>query len=731
MHRADVDAWLIELAPVDGTAVVSTAAAALGVDDASRIEAFLARRQAIIVLDNCEHVLDEAARLAERLARAGDDVTVLATSRERLAIHGEHTWLLPPLSDVDAAALFDERSAEDVIDDGDLVKRICARLDGLPLAVELAAARTRALALDDIVERLDDRFRLLTTGSRTAEPRQQTLRSVVDWSHELLFAGEQALFRRLSVFAGRFGLDDAEQVCTGDDVPAEDVVDLLGHLVDKSLVVAATQDHQSRYHLLETLREYGRQQLDRAGESDATRARHLEWLVGLTHEAEHELRGPDQQRWASRMSECRHDVRAAIEWALAHERPCDALAAAKAMAYAWYLDGNVAEGHALLSEALAACDDPAPDDRCTALAWIGWFGQHGASPMAESVAHIDAAIEAGRVARRGPSSSRASSAPFSVSIGSARRGCRCSMTRPSGWNASGTPGPRQCCCGQRARSRRNLGDADGAAKLLRSSYEHYEAVGDRWGTVLPAARLGELALDQGRYDEAFDMMTKAFEAIATTRTSAFQAASIAASLGLVATMQGRDVEADAWHARAIAMATDGGYPRVVAQAHNSMGVAARQRGDLEEAERLHREALATLAPIGPVVGEALALTSLGTLADLAGHLDEATSLHFDAFVAASRSNDSRPMAASIEGLAAVEGARGNGLAAATLLGTASSVRSRIAAAVYPLEQVDIDRAANRAAALVGDDAAAAARAAGAERSADVLALLDQRKLPEG
>ena len=200
------------------------------------------------MVDNCEHVIDEAARVVERLLRAGSGVRVLATSRERLGVAGEVLWTVPPLAAADASSLFLERAEAGGLrprpDDAAVVERICDRLDGLPLAVELAAARTRSLSLDDIVERIDDRFRLLTTGGRTAEPRQQTLRSVVDWSYDLLFADEQRVFRRLSVFAGGFDLAAAEAVCAGDDVAVGDVVDILGHLVDKSLVSVAGREQR-------------------------------------------------------------------------------------------------------------------------------------------------------------------------------------------------------------------------------------------------------------------------------------------------------------------------------------------------------------------------------------------------------------------------------------------------------------------------------------------------------
>ena len=212
--------WLIELASLrDPRDVAAAVATVLGLDDAARLEPFLADKDVLLVVDNCEHVIDEAASVVERLLRAGAGVRVLATSREGLGVAGEIRWTVPPLALDESSALFRERAEagglDTAADDAALIERICDRLDGLPLAVELAAARTRSLSLGDIVERIDDRFRLLTTGGRTVEPRQQTLRRVVDWSYDLLFADEQRVFRRLSVFAGGFDLAAAEAVCRG------------------------------------------------------------------------------------------------------------------------------------------------------------------------------------------------------------------------------------------------------------------------------------------------------------------------------------------------------------------------------------------------------------------------------------------------------------------------------------------------------------------------------------
>jgi predicted ATPase/DNA-binding SARP family transcriptional activator len=276
--------WLVELASLtDAGQVGAAVATAIGLDDLSHLDEYVTNREMLILLDNCEHLIEGAAAIAARLLHSGAGVVVLATSREGLGVTGERRWSVPPMTVDDATALFADRSAghhgSGEPEQAAIVGEICGRLDGLPLAVELAAARTRTLSLRDIAARLDDRFRLLTTGDRNAAPRQRTLRDVVDWSHDLLFVDEQRVFRRLSVFAGGFGIAAAEFVASGDDVPISDVVDIVGHLVDKSLVARATRAGDTRFHLLQTFVDYGQMRLLEAGEEEQARTRHLAWTV--------------------------------------------------------------------------------------------------------------------------------------------------------------------------------------------------------------------------------------------------------------------------------------------------------------------------------------------------------------------------------------------------------------------------------------------------------------------
>ena len=287
--------WYVDLAPItDPELVPVTVARALGLPDQpgrstmDTLLRFVRDRQMLVVLDNCEHLLDASAELVVALLSGAAGLTVLATSREAIGVAGEVSWRVPSLSLADEAIeLFTDRARHArpdfaVTDDNAAaVGEICARLDGVPLAIELAAARVRALSLAEILDSLHDRFRLLTGGARTAVRRQQTLRASVDWSHALLTEPERVLFRRLAVFLGGFDLDAAQAVAGGGEVERYQVLDQLTLLVDKSLVVADDSGGRTRYRLLETVRQYALEKLGESGEADAVRSRHRDYYTAL------------------------------------------------------------------------------------------------------------------------------------------------------------------------------------------------------------------------------------------------------------------------------------------------------------------------------------------------------------------------------------------------------------------------------------------------------------------
>jgi non-specific serine/threonine protein kinase len=312
-------AWLVELASIsDDRHVALAVAAAMGIAEAD-LDAHAAARSLLVVLDNCEHLSRACAEAARRLLQAGTGVRILATSREPLHLPGEVTYRVQPLARAQAIELFVDRARaakpdfEPELDSSHAVAEICRRLDGMPLAIELAAARVRALSVVKIAERLDDRFRLLTGGDSTAVPHQQTLRASIDWSYELLSAPERLLMRRLSVFAGGWTLESAEAVAGGGEIEqASSIVGLLSGLVEKSLVTADGEG--MRYHMLETVREYSLEHLVESGEAAAIRERHLQHYIAFASRAREELVGPGQAAWYRRVDIERDNILAAFRW---------------------------------------------------------------------------------------------------------------------------------------------------------------------------------------------------------------------------------------------------------------------------------------------------------------------------------------------------------------------------------------------------------------------------------
>src|SRR5215208_2271157 len=335
--------WLIELAPLsEGALVAQAVAAALGVQEqpdrslTDALIAFLRTKRALLVLDNCEHLIDAVARFADTLLNSCAHLRVLATSRESLNVEGELNWLVPSLSvpsllqsprveelaGYESVRLFVERARHRnpafslTPENAHAVARICERLEGIPLAIELAAARV-GLSVEQIAQRLDDSLRLLTGGSRTASPRQRTLRGTLDWSHALLSEPERRLFCWLSVFAGGWTLQAAEVVGAAGENEQGEILDSLARLVDKSLVVAETTGMGPvRYRMLEPIRQYAQEKLEERGDAEEVRRRHARFFLALAEEAEPRLRGPEDMEWLERLENEHDNLRTALSWAL-------------------------------------------------------------------------------------------------------------------------------------------------------------------------------------------------------------------------------------------------------------------------------------------------------------------------------------------------------------------------------------------------------------------------------
>jgi predicted ATPase/DNA-binding SARP family transcriptional activator/DNA-binding CsgD family transcriptional regulator/Tfp pilus assembly protein PilF len=398
--------WLVELAPLSEPRLVAQeVAGALQVLErpgqplTDTLVDALRAKELLLVLDNCEHLVEAAAHLVDTLLDSCPHLRVLATSRESLGISGEVNWVVPLLSlpakeeetngeatiesrmRSEALRLFVDRARLRLHDfeltqaNASAVARVCLKLDGIPLAIELATARMGALAVEQVAQRLDVSLDVLTGASRVAAPRQQTLRATIDWSHKLLSEAEQTFFRRLSVFAGGWTLEAAEAVCSGGGVEENDVLDLLGRLVDKSLVVAgAPRGGVMRYRMLEPLRQYAREKLEEDGEADEVHNRHAAFFLAVAEEAEPELAGQQQRVWVERLEAEHGNLREALPWVL-RRRPELALRLGSALWRFWFTRGYLKEGIRWMERVLDEGEPAASPARVKALEGMGWLSQ--------------------------------------------------------------------------------------------------------------------------------------------------------------------------------------------------------------------------------------------------------------------------------------------------------------------------------------------------------------------
>jgi predicted ATPase/class 3 adenylate cyclase len=378
-------AWFVELAPIsDPLLLPRTTSIAIGLRDEPHRPVidmlcdYLHDKQLLLILDNCEHLVEACAELADRLLHACPQIRILATSREVVGIAGETSYLVPSLqlpdmqnlptvealSQCEAVRLFIERASAATQkfrvtnDNASSIAQICHHLDGMPLAIELAAGKIRALSAGQIAQRLDDRFRLLTGGSRTAMPRHQTLQAAIEWSYDLLSPAEQTLFRRLSVFVNGWTLEAAESVCSDQDttakgaLKAEDVLELVTQLVNKSLVMTEERNSEVRYHMLETIRQFGSDKLVEANESESLRDQHLEFFTRFVETADLFLRRAEQIEWLQRLDNEHDNLRSVLQWALGKSSAEPALQLVGSLAAYWTMRCFWLEGAKWLESAL-------------------------------------------------------------------------------------------------------------------------------------------------------------------------------------------------------------------------------------------------------------------------------------------------------------------------------------------------------------------------------------------
>ncbi len=657
--------WLVELAPLtEPTLAPQMVAATLGVhEEAGRsLVATLCERvgdrRLLLVLDNCEHLVDACAALAAALLRACPAAQLLATSREGLMVAGETTYRVPSLALPDphhppppgdllryaAVRLFVERARmrrPDFTlsgDNADALVRICSRLDGIPLALELAAAKINVLTAQNIADRLEDCFRVLSGGFRTALPRQQTLQASLDWSYNLLAEPERALLRRLSVFAGGWMLEAAEAVCAGEGMEDRDVLPLLAQLVDKSLVHVENADGNARYRLLEVVRQYGREKMGADREQAAVQDRHVAWYVALARQAEPELTGPEQAAWLERL-EAEHDnLRAALRWGIQERGSAAGVRLAGLLWRFWDMRGLLTEGRGWLEAALARDDVPA-------------------------VARASALIGAANLA----------------------------------W----TQGDYQRAMDLSERSvamQRRLGRTPDLADALNSL-----------GNVM--RKVGEYAGARAVFEESLAVQRE---------TGRARGAAIAlGNLGLVALDQGDDGRATSLLQESLALHRALGDRRIVAILLTNLGQLANWRGDYAQAVTLHEEGLSLRRDIGDTRAIPISLSSLGSVAEAQGDYCRARMLYREGI---STCLEGLARAVAAEALGSADTAspdqqerRDATVAlqlAARLFGAGAAVRDQIAAPLPPCERARHDRYTVDMRAVLGEAVFGEARAEG-------------------
>ncbi|MGI5166356.1 BTAD domain-containing putative transcriptional regulator [Spirillospora sp. CA-253888] len=720
--------WLVELAGLDRdsrSGAADVVAAVLGVrdDDAADgpradghapLLARLRGKRALLLLDNCEHVVDQAADLAALLLRNAPDVRVLVTSQEPLGIAGETLWPVPPLESPDdeaeaafierfsAVRLFAARAAAVVPgfavgpDNARAVASICRRLDGVPLALELAASRVRALGVHELAARLDDRFGVLVSGRRDAPARQRTLRAMIDWSWEPLAEPERTVLRRLAVHADGCTLETAERVCAD---PGLNVLDALARLVDRSLVAAG---QGPRYRLLDSVRAYALERLEEAGEAERVRRRHVERYVELAERAQAHLYGHSQKEWLEELDRESADLRAALD----HADPSSALRLVNALSWYWFLRGRLLEARRTLEHVL---ETTAPDTpgHVEATVWRAGFALLTCDGTDEQ-----ARLDADRIAY-GELPDPGMKAWAQWFLGFANRGfgdLRVTAdlvdSALEGFREQGERWGTAAALSVRATINRARADLAAARRDAAESHVLFCELGDRWGGLHAAGTLADLAEIAGDYAEAARLHRQGLR-MAEELGLHSQASFMLSGLGRISLLEGDLAVADDLHERARRLAVRQSNKVAEHFAEVGLALAARRRGDLGRAEAHLAKWLDWIRRVDGEPGLALVSAELGYTAELRGDEAEARTRHGEGLAAARRIGDPRAVAMALEGLAGTEMLAGDPVRAARLLGTAAALRASVGAPLPPAERGDVDRVTALVRAALGDEAFAA------------------------
>ncbi|NYI05521.1 AfsR/SARP family transcriptional regulator [Allostreptomyces psammosilenae] len=777
--------WLTELAPLEATrrpeavgAVAEAVMTALDIREdvgadapgagpptparppvppLERLTAALRDRRLLLVLDNCEHLVEAVAELAEALLPRAAGLTVLATSQEPLGLSGERVWPVPPLDLPDASAAGDRAALERssaarlflaraalpglTLDaaGAEAVAALCRRLDGIPLALELAASRVRTLGVHGLLARLDDRFALLAGGFRDAPARQRTLRATIDWSWGLLSPAERVVLRRLAVHAEGCAPEAAEATCAGDGVRPAEVLDLLSRLVDRSLVVLSDRASGPRYRLLESVRDYCLERLREAGELTAVRERHSRHYAVLAERAARLLRGPGQREWLERLDAEGANLRRALDFAVrraseaeadtgSHGAPCGPRAARRALrmvnALAWYwmLRGRLAEAHRSLSAALDAARIAAEDEaeraaeeEALAMAWQAGIALMRGDAEAGGAERIRAALAAYDGVDDPPGRATALWILGSAQMGAGdvATGERLVDQAMAAFRALGDDWGTAASASIRARHALAHGDLAAVRREGELSARLFARIGDDWGRLQAVFPLASLAEITGDYRRATRLHQDGL-AIAERLGLWTEASKRLSGLGRLALLDGDPARAEEYHRRARKLAGEQNFRPGEVNAEIGLALGARRAGRLDEAAARMRDLLDWFREVDYGPGTTLALAELGFLAELRGDAAAARALHLEGFAVARRLGDPRALALALEGLAGAEVAAGRHGGAAVLLGAATAARESVGAPLPAAERGDVDRIGAAARAALGEADFAGNLARGAE-----------------
>jgi predicted ATPase/class 3 adenylate cyclase/Tfp pilus assembly protein PilF len=762
--------WLVEMASISDSALVpNTIATALGIRESSGrpilnlLTDYLRNKETLLVLDNCEHLLSACAQLVMTLLQACPNLCILATSREALDIPGEVPFRVPSLSAPDArrippieklieyesVRLFVERAG--IIQpnfalthaNASPVAQICHRLDGIPLAIELAVARVKVMPVEQVAARLDDRFRLLTGGSRTALPRHQTLQALIDWSYDLLSDMERALFQRLSVFAGGWTLEAAEAICAGEGIEPFDILDLLTQLINKSLVIPDQESStETRYRLLETIRQYARNKLFASGGGDKVRERHLDYYRKLAAQAEPELRGPNQVTWLNQLEKEVDNIRAALEWSMeVNIEAC--LQIAGALLWFWHVRSRKSEGIDWLERALLVCPQE-PDDarRSPGRALIrgkalnaagsllvmhgnpergdklsteslklhedlGPVGRQGVAHalwnLAQGAAHRENIEQAQKISEQGLALYRELNDKFGIA--------QCLDNLGSHRLLQGDYQQAKLLWEEDLALRRELGDVDGigwiltclgelafwqgnlerAMSLYVESRNAFREVGNQWAVSMTISGMGSIVLAQGDFEQAARFYEEAL-AFGREMGDLNAMAGRRYDLARVAWARGDYDQAEKFYEESLEFVRRDMHNRgAVAGILYELGEVAWAKGKLDLATRRHEEALAIGREIGAKFTMAVALNGLGKVTCSRGEYQKAAALHKDALTLLQRTGNRWSTLYTLEAFTTLMVMQQDIEHAVRLLGATSAFYEQIRFLMSPLERSQHER----------------------------------------